>query len=408
MFACTEPSNGDVLTASAGGDTADTTGTEGDADTDTDADGDTDSDTDSDTGLPPDDGELRGVWVDRWTYSSAADVEAIMDNSAAAGFNAVYFQVRGNADAYYNSAYEPWASRLSGTLGQDPGWDPLAVAVERGHANGIQVHAYVNAFPFWAGSTPPTESTPRHAYLEHPEWLVADTNGTPMALNSSYVWMSPGNPEVRQRLADVSADIADHYDVDGIHLDLVRYPGSTYSYDAVSRSEWDGSDYNDWQRARVIESVAGVQAAVNVPVTAAVWGIYTDLWGWGSSEGYDGYYQDSYAFLEQGATDANMPMIYWEVRDNIGDYTDFTTLVREFVANQHGRHIYAGLYADLDDDSGASALELMLECTQSARDSGAKGVVVFDYGLMQDGGWLAEFGAAAFAEPKDPPRMDWR
>lgn len=400
-----------MLSATAGedtsGDSAADSESDADTDADSDADSDSDSDSDSDTGLPPDNGELRGVWVDRWTFSSAADVEEIIDNSAAAGFNAVYFQVRGNADAYYNSAYEPWASRLSGTLGHDPGWDPLAVAIDRAHSNGIQLHAYVNAFPFWAGSTLPTESTPRHALLEHPEWLVADSSGTPMALNSSYVWMSPGNPEVRQRLADVAADIADHYDVDGIHLDLVRYPGSTYSYDAISRSEWDGSDYGDWQRARVVEAVAGVQDAVNVPVTAAVWGIYTDLWGWGSSQGNDEYYQDSYAFLEQGASDANMPMIYWEVRDNIGDYTDFTTLVQEFVANQHDRHIYAGLYADLDV-SGELPMDLMLDCVESARANGAKGVVVFDYGLMQDGGWLAEFGAAAFAEPKDPPRMDWR
>ena len=395
LLGCTEAESS-VLAAPAGRDSA-----EADADSDTDADTDTDSDSDTDTGLPPDNGELRGLWVDRWTYSSATDVEEIMDKSAAAGFNAIYFQVRGTADAYYRSAYEPWASRLSGTLGQDPGWDPLAVAVERGHANGMQVHAYINAFPFWSGSTAPTESTPRHAYLAHPDWLVADDSGTPMALNSSYVWMSPGNPEVRQRLADVSADIADHYDVDGIHLDLVRYPGSQYSYDAVSRAAWDGSDYDDWQRARVVESVQGVHDVVDIPVTAAVWGIYADLWGWNSSEGNGDYYQDSYAFLQQGATDANMPMIYWEVQDNIGDYTDFTTLVREFVANQHGRHIYAGLNTEL-------GLDAVLECTESARSNGARGVVLFDYGVMADGGWLDDYGAAVFSEPKAPPRMDWR
>ena len=222
-----------------------------------------------------------------------------------------------------------------------------------------------------------------------------------MALNSSYVWMSPGNPEVRERLADVSRDIANKYAVDGIHLDLVRYPGSGYSYDAVSRALWDGSDYADWQRDRVVEAVAGVYDAVDVPVTAAVWGIYEDQWGWGSSEGYHDYYQDSYAFLETGATDANMPMIYWEVQPNIGDYTDFTTLVREFVDHAYGRHVYAGLNTEL-------GLDAVLACVQSARDNGARGVVLFDYGVMADGGWLDDFGASAFVEKRDPPRMDWR
>ncbi|MBM4365660.1 MAG: family 10 glycosylhydrolase [Deltaproteobacteria bacterium] len=389
LLACTEPDEGQSLSAAPG----DTSHADGDADTD--------SDSDSDTGTPPDDGELRGVWVDRWTYASEDDVRSIMAGAAAAGFNAVYFQVRGTADAYYQSSYEPWSSRLSGTLGVDPGWDPLGVAVESGHALGMEVHAYINAFPFWSGTTPPAESSPRHAYLEHPEWLVADESGEPMALNSSYVWMSPGNPEVRQRLADVSRDIADRYDVDGIHVDLVRYPGRDYSFDEVSLSLWDGTDYADWQRARVVEAVLGVQEAVDVPVTASVWGIYEDRWGWGTSQGYHDYYQDSYAFLETGATDANMPMIYWPVAENEGDYTDFTTLVKEFVANRHDRHIYAGVAADL-------TLDEMLACIESARANGAQGVVIFDYGLLDDNGYLDDLAAGPFAEPKEPPRMDWR
>ena len=281
-----------------------------DADTDSDTDTDTDSDTDTDTDTLPDDGELRGVWVDRWTFSDAADVEAIMANSAAAGFNTVFFQVRGNADAYYVSSFEPWSKGLAGTLGADPGWDPLEEAVTRGHAHGLQVHAYINAFPLWAGTTAPTESTPRHAYLEHPEWLVADGGGTPQALNASYVWMSPGNPEVRARLADVAGDITSRYDVDGIHLDLVRYPGADYSHDAVSEALFDGSSWEEWQREQVVEAVRGVYDVSPVPVTAAVWGVYTNDWGWsGVSEGRDDYYQDSRAFLSEGVMDNSFLVI---------------------------------------------------------------------------------------------------
>ena len=96
--------------------------------------------------IEPDTGELRGVWVDRWTFSSASDVEDIMANAAAAGFNTVFFQIRGNADAYYHSQYEPWAKGLTGTLGQDPGWDPLEVAVASGHARRVA---------WWAGGRDP-------------------------------------------------------------------------------------------------------------------------------------------------------------------------------------------------------------------------------------------------------------
>ncbi len=402
FLACTPDDGGGVVRSHPGqGQRRDSDiGADSNGEADSDADADADSDADADTD-PPDDGEMRGVWVDRWTYSNEADVRSIMNGAADAGFNAIFFQIRGNGDAYYQSNFEPWAKALSGTLGKNPGWDPLAVAVEAGHARGMQVHAYVNAFPLWVGTTPPTESTPRHAYLAHPDWVVVDTGGNAQALNASYVWMSPGNPDVRQRLVDVSADIADHYEVDGIHLDLVRYPGAQYSHDAASEASYDGVDWGDWQREQVVKAVVAVHNAVDVPVTAAVWGIYEDKWSWGSSEGNADYYQDSYSMLEERGTDANMPMIYWEVASRQGEYTDFTTLVKEFVANAHGRHIYAGLNSELGEDA-------VLACLDSARANGAQGVVVFDYGVMRDEGWLADFGARAFPEPKDPPTMPWR
>ncbi len=364
---------------------------------------DTSGDTDSGGDLP-DDGELRGVWVDRWTFSSADDVRAIMQNAAAAGFNTVFFQIRGNADAYYQSSHEPWAKGLTGTLGRDPGWDPLAVAVEEGHAQGLEVHAYLNAFPFWAGTTPPAESTPPHAYLAHPEWLVADENGTPMALNSSYVWMSPGNTEVQERLADVVRDITNRYDVDGIHLDLVRYPGASYSHDDASEARYDGSGWEDWQRAQVVEAVAGVYAVSPVPVTAATWGVYENTWGWSSvSEGRDDYYQDSRAMMSEGVLDANIPMIYWPVTATPGDRLDFATLVADHVAHASGRHVYAGITAEMDGGEAD-----VLACIDAARANGARGVVIFDYQLLYDQGYLLSLASGPFAEPKAPPRYDWR
>ena len=115
--------------------------------------------------------EHRGIWVTRWTYRSADQVREIMDEVAQAGFNAVYFQVRGQHDAFYRSDIEPWAKDLTGVLGQDPGWDPLAVAVEAGHERGLEVHAYLNAFPMWRGETPPGEASPEHVWRTHPDWV---------------------------------------------------------------------------------------------------------------------------------------------------------------------------------------------------------------------------------------------
>ncbi|MCX7958621.1 MAG: family 10 glycosylhydrolase, partial [Deltaproteobacteria bacterium] len=86
----------------------------------------------SDTGVA--NYEARSVWITRWDYEKSKNngpqsIAAIMKNISDANFNMVYFQVRGRADAYYKSSYEPWASEFTGTLGADPGWDPLMVAV---------------------------------------------------------------------------------------------------------------------------------------------------------------------------------------------------------------------------------------------------------------------------------------
>ena len=351
-----------------------------DTDTDSDTDSDTDTDTDADADIPLPDTEMRGIWVTRWSWSDADDIRSIFQDCADAGFNTIFFQVRGNFDAYYASAYEPWASRLTGTLGGDPGWDPLQVAVEEGHARGLAVHAYINTFPLWSGQSPPPDSQPPHAYNEHPDWLVCDESGAPMALNSSYVMASAGIPAVRERVAAVAKDIADHYAVDGIHLDYIRYPGSQYSHDAVSEAAFSRQSLSwaDWQREQVKQTVAGVSGAVRVPVTAAVWGIYENRWGWsGVSQGNIDYYQDSHAFTQEGLLDANIPMIYWPVTSTPGDRLDFRTLVADHVAAKGSKKLFAGTGNTMTYDE-------LVETIRVSREEGADGVVVFDYSVYKE------------------------
>ena len=367
-------------------------------------------DTALDTASPQDTGteaagELRGIWVTRWSYSTAEDVISIMSEVAEAGFNTVFFQVRGRHDAFYASTLEPWAKRLSGTLGAHPGWDPLETAVAEGHARGLQVHAYLNVFPLWSGETAPSSSSPAHAYLSNPDWLVADGEGMPMALNSSYVFASPGNPEVRARIASVAADIAGRYPVDGIHLDYIRYPGPGYSHDMTSLYHWEAAgepDWAEWQREQVTATVHSVSSAVDLPVTAAVWGIYENSFGWsGISQGNVDYFQDSRAFLSSRALDANIPMIYWPVAEVEGETLDFRVLVRDHVAHASGRHVYAGISAE--EDIGEAGV---IRCIEVAREEGAHGVVVFDY--VQARPYFAALKASVFSVPEGPPAMSWR
>jgi uncharacterized lipoprotein YddW (UPF0748 family) len=75
--------------------------------------------------LQPPPPPVRALWITRFDYTTPEDVSAIVSNAAEAGFTDLFFQIRGNATAYYRSALEPWAFELSGgkveLLGQDPG-----------------------------------------------------------------------------------------------------------------------------------------------------------------------------------------------------------------------------------------------------------------------------------------------
>jgi uncharacterized lipoprotein YddW (UPF0748 family) len=107
--------------------------------------------------------EMRGMWVATvanidWPTKTTltadqqrAELTDIMARAAQTGINAIVLQVRPAGDAVYQSSIEPWAAMLTGSQGQDPGYDPLAFAIQEAHARGLELHAWIN--PFRAGNT---------------------------------------------------------------------------------------------------------------------------------------------------------------------------------------------------------------------------------------------------------------
>ena len=360
-------------------------------------------------------GELRGVWVTRWTFSSASDVQRVVDDVERGHLNAIFFQVRGVADAYYQSSLEPWAARLTGTLGQDPGWDPLAEVIRLAHPRGIQVHAWLNTFPAWSGTSAPTESTPRHAMLEHPEWLCADDNGAPMPLGGDgYQFFSPGNPQVRLHIASVAEELMTRYPIDGIHFDFVRYPGRNYCHDSVSEAEFataKGAEpsltFEAFQRDRITLLLADVRGRMQrvrrtVAISVASWGIYQNIFGWsGVSRGYDDYFQDAHHWAREGIVDALVPMAYWRLTNPKGGRTDFAALAEHHIgaATDGGRFAFMGISAGHDTAE-------VLEQVRVARDSGARGMVFFELGQLRD--HLDALAQGPFVEVTPPPVMGWK
>ncbi|MGC9346927.1 MAG: glycoside hydrolase family 10 protein [Anaerolineae bacterium] len=383
--------------------------------------------------------ERRAIWITRydWTQLDVAPLPVAIDEMvnrvAGAGFNTIYFQVRGAGEAYYTPGLEPWAARLtsgpvSETLGVDPGWDPLARMVELGHNAGLEVHAYVNVYTAWLvppdpsrGDLWPPATTPPQMfdrftygplYEAHPgeyalgyDWRQHDVDGVPMPLRSkSCLWASPGLDLVNDYLVDVVSDIVTRYDVDGVHLDLVRYAGAEYSYDPFSNAaagDVPTPERAQWQRDRVTDLVRRLKTATQAirpeaEVSAAVWPYYIDLWGKGFKEGYHDYYQDSKGWLASDAVDAIAPMLYGGYSDDAGWWQ---VLMLDFVESHGGDRgkVYPGIGAHYNDFT-----ELLWRI-EAARGAGAPGHAIFSYAALNVHDYWDDLASGPYRLPADPP-----
>ncbi|MBE9111626.1 family 10 glycosylhydrolase [Nodosilinea sp. LEGE 07298] len=194
------------------------------------------------TDRPVDQGEIRAVWLDRGTIVQARSPEglsAIFDKLAAAGINTVFFETVNAGYTIYPSQVAPEQNPLTS------GWDPLAAAVELAHQRGMTLHAWVWVF---------AASNQRHNRLlnqpanypgpiisRHPTWAGSDNSGSLIPRGQDKPFLDPANPEVRSYLTRLMTEIVTNYEVDGLHLDYIRYPfqdpgaNRTYGYGDVAR-----------------------------------------------------------------------------------------------------------------------------------------------------------------------------
>jgi uncharacterized lipoprotein YddW (UPF0748 family) len=179
--------------------------------------------------------EGRGIWVVRYRLNSPTLLDQIVDDAHRGKFNLLFVQVHGRGDAYYCSHIVPRSEVLAET---PPEFDPLSYVIQRGHAEGLQIHAWLNVLYVWP-YPPPYPLSPQHVVNNHPEWLVVDEVGRSLtqynederaAESSEGLYLDPANPLVRQYFRKVCKEVTEEYDVDGIHLDFIRYPGARWGF----------------------------------------------------------------------------------------------------------------------------------------------------------------------------------
>ncbi len=308
--------------------------------------------------------EMRSAWVATvwrldWPQTTTtgsessintqkAEMTRLLDSLAVNNFNAVNFQVRGMSDAMYKSSYEPWSEYLTGTRGKDPGWDPLAFAVEECHKRGMECHAWVNPYRFNSSSSSGGQAGDATGYIEK-GWTI--TGGSGLILN-------PGLSAVQDRIVDICKEIVVNYDVDGMLFDDYYYNGAALSEDSdiynayvsaggtLSQADWRRKNVTDLMRKlyKMFEStkpwIRFGQAPQGTTYTSQA---MADKYGIekcpvGYDNNYGSQYIDIMEWFANGLIDFISPQVYW----TIGAENDYSKIVPWWgkVVQKFGRHLF--------------------------------------------------------------------
>ncbi len=294
--------------------------------------------------------EVRAVWLTTvygldWPKAPHSNDQeemiTLLNSLQEANFNTVMFQVRARGDLTYPSAIEPWSKAMTGTLGNDPGWDPLEFVINECHARGMEVHAWFVTYNVYSGQNAPPSTNPEHVVNAHPELCTLYEEGGTYGW-----WMDPGIPETREYLIDVVMEMINGYELDAIHFDYIRYPGSDFDDAETYEIYGNGQDLGDWRRANINQFVYDVYDEIQnskpwVKVGSAPIGIHHNIPGATGWQGYYDVYQDARDWAEQEKHDYICPQIYWDLTGR------FPYLVDDWIENSFGRPIYTGIAAYL-------------------------------------------------------------
>ena len=341
--------------------------------------------------------EVRALWVDSFNpgLRSPEEIDDLIARAKQGNLNTIVAQIRRNAQGLYALSPEGWVENYV----PPPGFDPLRNLIEKAHAQGIEVHAWANIGPIFSGN--PNVATasfpckvpcnPDHIFNRHgwgapddENWLTrahpSYTTGTTFSgyrMSPSGLWfLDLGHPAAAEHTLNVLIDIVRNYDVDGIHLDYIRYPempivsprppgvGLPFSigYNATSLSRfnatygrsagslpdpWDPS-FSTWRRDQVRAFVRRLYLEMNfirpqAKLSAALITFFrgpnsTEPRTFQQTEAYYRVFQDWGGWMQEGILDMSIPMVYksQHIASHVTQFNEWIEFTKNSQFNRHG------------------------------------------------------------------------
>jgi len=340
--------------------------------------------------------ETRCLWIVRESMYNESTIDSALVYAYQSNYDIVFVQVRGRGYAFYDSEIVPKHPKI------DPGFDPLEYTITLGNALGIEVHVWMNSYILWSSKYEPENI--HHLYHVHKEWTEANIHGkmdskinlsVPQSRQWEGIYLSPLHPEVNPYLLSVYSEIIYEYNVDGIHLDYIRFQDEMYGYNKngmdifeklydinprniirgiPTRLGWD-QEFADsmkvaWKQFRqdavseLVNDIFGSiqQSGKNISLSAAV---KPNL-----VEARNRWNQDWGRWVQEGYIDFVVPMNYFK------DIRHFNNSVQIMKSNLHiddMNRIIMGISTH-NQDAQSAADKILL-----SRLNGFKGVSIFSY-----------------------------
>jgi uncharacterized lipoprotein YddW (UPF0748 family) len=377
--------------------------------------------------------QYRAFWAD--TFNTALnnhnDIVNVVNQLRAAKCNAIFAQVRRRGDAWYLNAVEPKPDFVNIAAG----FDPLADLIAEAHANGIEVHAFVIMGAAWnknptlppsATGGPPT--TANHVFNLHGNFnaatglidggpnnwltrtLLPDQTGITFGgyRFGNDFWLDFGHPGAAEYSVEALMHLVRSYNIDGLHLDRIRYPelnvagqtpstGISIGYNDTSVARFqrryglpagtppaqNDANWVQWRRDQVTNLVRRIylnsvaikpQLKVSAALIAFGNGPTTEA-SWNSAESYWRVYQDWRAWTEEGILDLAIPMVY-KTEHTAAGATSFDQWAEWTKNHQYNRAALMGNGNLLNAIEG-TLRQTRRAFTPSTMGNTAKGVVFF-------------------------------
>jgi uncharacterized lipoprotein YddW (UPF0748 family) len=351
--------------------------------------------------------EIRAIWVatvgnidiGRQDSIEAYKLEILnmLDTIEENNFNVMFFQVRPMNDAWYDSSYAPWSRYITGTEGQDPGWDIIKFVIEEAHKRGIEFHAWLNPYRVSTGSE---SKATQLSYLhednwakQHPDMVISDDDGK--------LILNPGEPQVQAYIKNVIQELIALYDIDGIHFDdyFYSYNGTPDGADETlyNNLKEEGQTIDDWRRENintVVREVHELITAYNTTNDTTIeFGISPfGIWKSGGEDGsntspytmqsYSDQYADSKRWVEEGWVDYILPQLYWEFDHGSAPFADLTDWWAALCETNNVDLIIGHGFYRYDDDSWDNEDELLEQLRYIAQFDSVIGSSFFTYNTL--------------------------